>query len=185
MKKMSQAQAKLRRWFRRHGWLTSNTSTDEGFYIESPIHHKTGLVSKAVNPKTGKVQWYEDEARMGIELDRFLVNYVCIHIWERKVWLKGDWEHGLRHTYDPEDFGDWEEYNDGDWIDIPAEDIIKLADLIKAAQEDWLRGRKTKNHLNFMEGIAKKCDKDWIGRNSSYEEIKARYDRREEIDVAD
>ena len=49
---------------------------------------------------------------------------------------------------------------------------MRLAELIKAAQDDWLKVRPSKNHLTFMERIAKNCPIRWIGRNSSYEEIK-------------
>ena len=72
------------------------------------------------------------------------------------------------------DFDEWKRQPDA-VVQLPARDIVKLAELIHAAKEDWLKDRPNKRHLNFMERIAKSCGLRWIGVNSSYDEIKETY----------
>lgn len=168
-------QKQLRRWFQRHGWHTGNTPTSKGFYLESPIENRAG----GMHSQNGRE--YCNEAYLGVELDRFLCDHVTLEIYTRKHWwkkapnqLKPEEGIGGGYTHEPsDDFEDWPRH--GVYMNIPAQDIIKLAELIKAAQDDWNNGRKTKNHLNFMERIAKGCGIRWIGVNSSYDEIKWTY----------
>ena len=176
---MNEAQKKLRRWFQRHGWHTGNTPTGQGFYLESPVENCAGSIHRALDTKTGQVREYCWEAFAGIELDRFCCDYISLSIYERKHWWKRDLsvsaDDHTGYTWIPsDDFEPWPRQATAS-ISIPAHDIIKLAELIQAAKADWMAVRKTKNHLNFMERIAKSCGIRWIGVNSSYEEIKWTY----------
>lgn len=175
---MSDEQKKLRRWFRDHGWHTSDTPTGQGFYLESPIENCAGSTEWATDPKTGKDRLFSKERFLAVELDRFSCDYLTFQVFTRKHWWKRDpsiMEKDIGgYTWVPsDDFGEWPRW--GVSVNIPARDIVKMADLIKAAQADWMKCRKTKNHLNFMERIAKSCLIRWIGVNSSYDEIKWAY----------
>lgn len=178
---MSDVQKKLRRWFRDHGWHTCDTPTGQGFYLESPIENCAGMSYWGTDPKTGQRREWAKEAYLGVELDRFCCEYVTLQVFTRKHWwkpapdpLRPEENIGGGYSWEPsDDFEDWP--RNGVSVNIPAKDIIKMAELIKAAQADWMRGRKTKNHLNFMERISKSCLVRWIGVNSSYEEIKWTY----------
>lgn len=176
---MSEKQAKLRRWFQRHGWHTGNTPTGQGFWLKSPVENCAGGMYHAVDPETGKTRQFCWEREMGIELDRFNCDYVTISIYRRRHWYRRDPsiqenDHGGYSWVPSDDFEKWKRHADAS-INIPASDILKLAELIKEAQADWLRVRKSRRHLNFMERIAKSCCIRWIGVNSSYEEIKWTY----------
>jgi len=178
---MSGEQKRLRRWFRDHGWHTTDTPTGQGFYIKSPVENKAGLSHWGTDPETGERREYAKEAYLGVELDRFNCDHVTLEVFTRKHWwkpaqnpLKPEEGIGGGYSWEPsDDFEPWP--RNGVSVNIPAKDIIKMAELIKAAQADWMRGRKTKNHLNFMERISKSCLVRWIGVNSSYEEIKWDY----------
>lgn len=175
---MSAEQKKLRRWFRDHGWHTCDTPTGQGFYMESPVENGAGLGHWGTDPKTGQRREYAKEAYLGIELDRLCCDYVTLEIFTRKHWWKRDpsireGDIGGYPWVPSDDFEEWP--RNGVTMNIPARDIIKMADLIKAAQVDWMKGRKTKNHLTFMERISKSCLVRWIGVNSSYDEIKWTY----------
>lgn len=165
-------QKRIRRWFRRHGWRTSNTPTGQGVYIESPVHHKSGCIMYDIETK----ERYVEEAKLEVELDRFNCGYCTLWICHRKHFLERDHsvpDNGFWHSHVLSDrFSDWETAG---CVNVPAEDIIRLADLIRAAQEDWMDGRPSKNHRTFMERIADDCTPDWIGRNATYEGIKERY----------
>lgn len=176
---ISEKQKRLRRWFRDHGWHTSQTVSGHGFYLESPIHHQTGHLSIAVNPKTGKRQTYENEAVCTIGLDDNFVNQINLGVYMRKVWLC-DSSGVPIHRFAEEDFEDWPDYNNAYHISLPAEDILKLAELIKEAQDDWEKSNASvsKEWLAYTKRMAKQFTNNWIGRNSSYEIIKQRYDRR-------
>lgn len=178
---MSSEQKKLRRWFRDHGWHTSDTPTGQGFYLESPIENRAGGMHYAIDPATGEEREYSNEALLSVELDRFCVDHMTLEIRTRKHWWKKA-ENPLRpeenlgggYSWEPsDDFEDWP--RSAAYINIPAKDVIKMAELIKAAQADWMKGRKSKNHLNFMERISKSCLVRWIGVNASYDEIKWTY----------
>lgn len=176
---MSKEQARIRRWFQRHGWSTGNTPTGMGFYIESPVENEAGGMHSAFDTDTEKAREFCWEKYMDIELDRFNCDYVTISIHKRRHWWKQDpsipaGDHGGYRWVPSDDFEKWRRTPDAS-IDIPAADILKLAELIKEAQADWLRVRKSRKHLNFMERIAKSCCIRWIGVNSSYEEIKWTY----------
>lgn len=177
--KMSETQKKLREWFRRHRWHTVQTISGHGFYLESPIHHQSGALRVAVNPKTGKEQYYEDEAVCTIDLDDQFVNMINLGIYMRKVWLC-DSADGSVHRFAEEDFDEWPDYNDACHISLPAEDFLKLAELIKAAQADSERfnASVSKKWLAYTKRMAKTFTEDWIGRNASYENIKRRYSSR-------
>jgi len=177
MRAMSEAQKKLRAWFRRHKWQTGNTPTDQGFWMVSPVENKAGYMEHALDTKTGKIEEYSEERRMTLELDRFTCDYVTFELEKRKHWWRRDKyiaeDNHFGYTHVPsDDFSDWESAG---YINIPAEDILKLAELIKVAQKEWLDSRPSKNHLNYMEGIAKQCGPKWIGRNTTYDEIKWAY----------
>ena len=172
---MSEQQRRLRRWLRDHGWHTGTTPTGQGFYLESPVENCAGGMEWATDPETGKSRCYSKERLLTVELDRFNCEYLTIQVLNRKHWWKRD--PSIKdsdiggYTWVPsDDFEDWPRW--GDSVNIPARDILKMADLIRAAQADWMKGRKTKKHLNFMERIAKSCPIRWIGVNSSYDEIK-------------
>lgn len=176
--KMSDTQRKLRRWFRDHGWSTCDTPTRMGFCIESPVENDAGFLKWATDPKTGNSRAYAKESYLSVELDSFCLNYVTITIFTRKHWWKRD--SSIKeddvggYTWVPsDDFEDWPRR--GATVSIPAKDIIKMADLIKAAMDDSMRCRKSKNRMNFMERISKSCPVRWIGVNSSYDEIKWTY----------
>lgn len=175
---MGDKQRRLRKWFQRHGWHTSNTSTGQGFWLDSPVENCAGLVEWEFDEKTGEEREWCKERYLGVELDRFTCDTVCLSIHTRRHWWKRDPTakmDGTEYTWIPsDDFEEWNHQPDAS-IQLPARDIVKLAELIQAAQEDWLEGRPTKNHLNFMERIAKQCGTRWIGVNSSYEEIKETY----------
>ena len=169
-------QQRLRRWFQRHAWHTMNTPTNQGFYLASPIENSAGLMERARDPKTGEVREFARERCMDIELDRFNCSYVTFKIFERKHWWKRDPSVPANsisgYNWIPsDDFEDWPRQPTASYS-VPCEDALRLAELIKAAQDDWLKVRPSKNHLTFMERIAKNCPIRWIGRNSSYEEIK-------------
>lgn len=176
---MSEAQKRLRRWFQRHKWHTNDTPTGSGFYLSSPIENSAGLSQFAVDPKTGQRREYCIERNMDIELDRFCCDYVTISIYERKHWWKRDpsipdGEYSGYSWIPSDDFEEWPRHPNAS-INIPARDMVKLAELIQAAQADWLSKRKSKNHLNFMERISKQCLCRWIGVNASYDSIKWDY----------
>jgi len=175
---MGDRQRKLRKWFQRHKWHTCDTPSGKGFYIESPTENTAGLGNMGRDPKTNLPRKYAWEQYLGIELDRFTCDTVSFSIYRRKHWWKRDLTaktDGTEYTWVPsDDFDAWKRQPDAS-IQLPARDIVKLAELIQAAQEDWLKDRLTKNHLNFMERIAKQCTTRWIGVNSSYDEIKWTY----------
>lgn len=176
---MSAEQKKLRRWFRDHGWHTSDTPTGHGFYMESPVENSAGLMHWGEDAKTGQKREYAKESYIGIELDRFCCDHVTLEVFTRKHWWKRDPSVnenciGGGYSWVPsDDFEEWP--RNGITVNIPAMDIIKMAELIKEAQADWMKCRKSKRHLNFMERIAKSCPIRWIGVNSSYDEIKWTY----------
>ena len=154
---IGEAQKKLRAWFRRHGWRTDTTPTGNGFHLETPVQNDAGLTK--IFWEDGKKLEYCREIFASIELDRFNCDYVTFTLYARKHWWKpatDRFPEGWKgYSFVPsDDFSEWER-KDGSWFSIPARDIIKLAELIKAAQADWMQGRKTKNHLNFMERIAR------------------------------
>ncbi len=166
---MSKAQKKLRQWFQRHGWHTANTPTGLGFYMESPVENRAGGMRRSVDPKTGEKREYCNEAYLGVELDRIFCDHLTFEIFTRKHWWKRDPsiaedDHGGYTWVPSDDFEDWP--RNGVTVNIPTEDILKLADLIRAAQAEWMEGRK---------GISKHCLVRWIGVNSSYTEIKWTY----------
>lgn len=175
---IGEKQRKLRRWFQRHGWHTCDTPTKRGFWLDSPVENCAGYAEYAFDPKTNLVRAYAWEKYLEIELDRFTCDTVSLSIYKRRHWWKRDLTakpDGTEYTWIPsDDFDEWKHQPDA-YIQLPARDIVKLAELIQTAQEDWLKGRPTKNHLNFMERIAKSCGTRWIGVNSSYEEIKETY----------
>lgn len=175
---MGDQQRKLRKWFRRHGWRTAQTPTGNGFWLDSPVENCAGLGEWGYDEKTGKNRGCRKERYLGVELDRFSCDTVCLSIYTRRHWWKRDQTaktDGSEYTWIPsDDFDEWKRQPDAS-IQLPARDIVKLAELIQAAQEDWLKDRPSKNHLNFMERIAKSCNTRWIGVNSSYDEIKGTY----------
>lgn len=171
---ISETQKKIRKWFRRHGWKTAQTPTDNGFILTSPVENCAGYAYSLVDKNTGKEKVFCWEKMLDIELDRFNCDFVNFsiykrrHIWKKDPTAKTD---GSEYTWIPSDeFEEWTIKPES--IDIPVQDILKLAELIKAAQEDWLSERPTKRHLNIMEHIAKTCKIRWIGVNSNYLEIK-------------
>ena len=175
---MGDQQRKLRKWFRRHGWRTAQTPTGNGFWLDSPVENCAGLGEWGYDEKTGKNRDCCKERYLGVELDRFSCDTVCLSIYTRRHWWKRDQTaktDGSEYTWIPsDDFDEWKRQPDAS-IQLPARDIVKLAELIQAAQEDWLKDRPSKHHMNFMERIAKQCETRWIGVNSSYEEIKQTY----------
>ena len=175
---MGDKQRKLRKWFQQHGWHTANTPTGQGFWLDSPVENCAGLGEWGYDEKTGVNRDCCKERYLGVELDRFTCDTISISIYTRRHWWKRDptaKTDGTEYTWIPsDDFDEWKRQPDA-CIQLPACDIVKLAELIQAAQEDWLKGRPTKNHLNFMERIAKRCGTRWIGVNSSYDEIKETY----------
>ena len=163
---MNEAQKKLRKWFRRHGWHTAQPSTGNGFWLWSPVEHKYSTIHYDKSEKTPFVK----ETQCVIELDRDTCDYITLKMKERKMRVYCNAQtNTTEYRYNEEDFGEWEE---GPYIDLPAEDILKLAELIKAAQEDWASGRPSKNHLRFFERIAKSCMPFWVGRNCTYKSLK-------------
>ena len=181
MKQIGEKQRKLRKWFRRHGWHTADTPTRRGFWLDSPIENCAGCGEWGYDEKTGTHREFAWERYLDVELDRFTCDTVAISIYKRRHWWKRDLTaktDGTEYTWVPsDDFDEWERQPDA-IIQLPARDIVKLAELIQAAQEDWLKDRPTKNHLNFMERIAKSCTTRWIGVNSSYDEIKETYSNK-------
>lgn len=175
---MGDKQRKLRKWFQRHKWHTADTPTGHGFWLDSPVENCAGLGEWGYDEKTGGDRDCCKERYLGVELDRFTCDTVCLSIYTRRHWWKRDLTaktDGSEYTWIPsDDFEEWKRQPDAS-IQLPARDIVKLAELIQAAQEDWLKDRPTKNHLNFMERIAKNCTTRWIGVNSSYDEIKETY----------
>jgi len=175
---MGDKQRKLRKWFQRHKWHTADTPTGHGFWLSSPIENCAGNAEYARDPKTNLPREFAWERMLGVELDRFTCDTVTFSIYKRRHWWKRDptaKTDGTEYTWIPsDDFDEWKRQPDAS-IQLPARDIVKLAELIQAAQEDWSKGRPSKNHLNFMERIAKQCDTRWIGVNSSYDEIKQTY----------
>ena len=175
---MGDQQRKLRKWFQRHGWHTADTPTERGFWLRSPIENCAGLGEYGRDPETNLPREFAWERCLDIELDRLTCDTVTFSIYKRRHWWKRDLtakKDGTEYTWIPsDDFEEWNHQPDAS-IQLPARDIVKLAELIQAAQEDWLKVRPTKNHLNFMERIAKQCGVRWIGVNSSYEEIKETY----------
>ena len=175
---MGNQQRKLRKWFRRHGWRTAQTPTGHGFWLDSPVENCAGLGEWGYDEKTGKNRDCCKERYLGVELDRFTCDTVCLSIYTRRHWWKRDQTaktDGSEYTWIPsDDFEEWKHQPDAS-IQLPARDIVKLAELIQSAQEDWLKDRPSKHHLNFMEWISKSCGVRWIGVNSSYEEIKQTY----------
>ena len=175
---IGEKQRKLRKWFQRHGWHTANTPTGQGFWLDSPVENCAGLGEWGYDEKTGENRCCCKERYLGVELDRFTCDTISIsiytrrHRWKRDPTAKTD---GTEYTWIPSDDFDECNHQQDASIQHPARDIGKLAELIKAAQEDWMKCRPTKNHLNFMERIAKSCVTRWIGVNSSYEEIKETY----------
>lgn len=175
---MGDKQRKLRKWFQRHKWHTDDTPTGRGFWLGSPIENCAGCMEYARDPKTNNPREFAWERYLGVELDRFTCDTVTFSIYKRRHWWERDpfaKTDGTEYTWVPsDDFDKWNIQPDAS-VTLPARDIVKLAELIQAAQEDWMEGRPTKNHLNFMERIAKNCEVLWIGVNSSYDEIKHSY----------
>lgn len=170
---LSEKSKRLRKWFQRHKWHTSNTPTGSGFFLESPVMSCAGIMHTEKN--TGKeFNW---EHCIAIELDRFNCAYLTFRIFSRKHYWKRDLRvpnNGFWYSTVPSDeFSEWK--NDAVYMNIPAIDILKLAEMIKASQNDMVAKRPEKNHHGFMERAIKKCGIRWLGRNSSYEEIKKTY----------
>lgn len=126
-----------------------------------------------------KGRYYCKEAYAEIELDRFTCESVSIQIFERKHYYNGSMN-GKEPCVPSDDFSEWTRHTETASISLPAKDIMKLAEIIRAAQAEWMQGRPSKNHLNFMERIAKCCKLYWIGVNATYETIKAEYGERGE-----
>lgn len=163
---MNEAQKKLRKWLRRHGWNTAQPPTGNGFWLWSPVEHKYSTVHYDKSEKTPFVK----ELQCVIELDRFTCDYVTLRIEERKMRAyRNAQTNDIEYRYNEEDFEEWEESPN---INLPAEDILKLAELIKAAQEDWANDRPSKHYLRFDERIAKSCMPFWVGRNCTYKSLK-------------
>ena len=162
----------LRKWFQRHKWHTCNTPTGSGFFAESPVMNCAGMIHFEKDTKR-EFSW---EHYMSVELDRFNCEYLSFLIFSRKHYWKRDPRvpgNGFWYNTVPSDeFSEWDNGNEAVYMSIPARDIIRLAEMVKAAQEDWLAKRPTRKHMNFMERISKNCGVHWIGRNSSYEKIK-------------
>ncbi len=175
---MSEEQRKLRCWFQRHGWLTSNTPTGSGVYLESPVENGAGLSYVARDPVTNQLREFAWEKFAGIEVDRFSCEYVTIAIRQRRHWWKRDTsipegEHRGYSWIPSDEFEEWKRQPDAT-VNIPARDIIKLAELIQATQKDWCRIRKRKYSPTVFMRL-KNCLVRWIGVNSSYEEIRWTY----------
>lgn len=172
---MNEAQKKIRSWFRRHKWSTNNTPTGYGFYLESPTESCSGTVAEAIDPETGRKRRYVLERYLAIEMDRFTCAYLTLSIYTRKHWLKRDpsvpdgtgfgfpWIHS-------DDFEPWPD-RPAATFNIPARDVLKLAELVKAAGEDF-GGRPG---VSFMERIARGCGPDWIGVNTDYRSLAYAY----------
>jgi hypothetical protein len=174
---ISDAQKKLRTWFQRHGWHTNNTSTGWGFWLNSPVENNAGLMYKDINPETGEKQEYCKEKCLGVELDRFDCKYVSFIIYERKHWWKKDptaKNDMTEYTTVPSDeFGEWKGIPSAS-ISIPAKDIVKMAELILAAQKEYKEEFPDRNP-NDLNRETNSCIPRWIGVNSSYEEIENIY----------
>lgn len=161
---MNKNEKRLRKWLQRNKWHTSNTPTGRGFYIESPIENSAGSVYRGYDPKTKQNREYAWERFLGIELDRFTCDYVSLSIHKRKHWWKRDNsvpEHDcFGYSWVPSD--DFDEWVCDSYINIPADDILKIAELIKATRESFKPSSKRswKTHLRF------------IDRNTGYADIK-------------
>lgn len=153
---------KLKRWFGKHGWNYS------GYYFESPIHHGCGFAF--TDPRTGKIkEEWNKESYASFDIGRDAV-YVRIH--ERKHLYKRDEsvpDDGFWHSFVPSDeFTDWEEKG---YTAIPAEDILKLAEMITARQKEYCECRGQRYNYNDFKIRKNKGDK-FINRNYSYDELK-------------
>ena len=174
---IGERQRRLRRWMRRHGWHTANTPTGQGFYAESPTENCAGGLYLG-DHGAGAKRYFCWERFLGVELDRINCDYVTFSIFKRRHW----WQRGTVREWEPSDeFDEWKRNPDAA-VNIPARDVVKLAEMILAAQEDWNQGRPSKHHLTYMELIAKRCPIRWIGVNSSYEEIKRVYGNKRKED---
>ena len=150
---IGEKQRKLRKWFQRHGWHTANTPTGQGFWLDSPVENCAGLGEWGYDEKTGENRDCCKERYLGVELDRFTCDTVSISIYTRRHWWKRDptaKTDGTEYTWIPsDDFEEWKHQPDAS-IQLPARDIVKLAELIQAAQEDWLECRPSKEGAGTM-----------------------------------
>ena len=175
---MSKIQKRLRDWFRRRGYHTGNTPTDQGFWLESPVMNNAGSMHSFVD-EDGMRKKFCWEYKTDYELDRFCCDYLTIKLYRRKhIWKRDPnvpFKRGCSMGYSHIPSDDFTEWEDCGYYNMPIGDVFKLSELCKVAYDEWLSVRKTKNHLNFMERISKSCGIRWIGRNSSYDDIKWTY----------
>lgn len=175
---MTEKEKSLRKWFQRHGWHTNSTPTGSGFYMESPICSGAGSIHYAINPQTGNKEEYSSESFVGIELDRYECKYVSINCYKRKQWWKKDNtvpNNGFWYSTVPSDeFSEWE---DAGYTCIPAEDILKIAEMITESQKEYCRIRKKKYSPGMFSAAKEKCAR-WIKRNTSYDSIKWDYSNK-------
>ncbi|ADL36000.1 hypothetical protein bpr_II060 (plasmid) [Butyrivibrio proteoclasticus B316] len=169
---MNETEKKLRAWFRRKAYSTGNTPTNNGFYLLSPVYNNAGTLYDAVD-ENGKHITYVNETYASIELDRFSCSYLHFtpytrkHIWDK---IKDPKQWNGERVVPSDKFTEWES---GHSIVIPAEDIIKMAELIKASQEEYCRARDMKTSKIKLSPYAK-----LIGRTTSYEKIKKDYGQK-------
>ena len=125
---MNETEKKLRAWFRRKAYSTGNTPTNNGFYLLSPVYNNAGTLYDAVD-ENGKHITYVNETYASIELDRFSCSYLHFtpytrkHIWDK---IKDPKQWNGERVVPSDKFTEWES---GHSIVIPAEDIIKMAEL--------------------------------------------------------
>lgn len=165
---------KLKNNLRRRGWSVRNTPTGTGFYIESPTLSSAGL-NHVFTDKDGIKREYSKESFAAMELDRFNCKGVSIRVYERKHFWERDKsvpDNGFWYSHVPSDkFSKWEEKG---YTEIPAEDFLKIAELITESQKQYCLDRK-KNYSPSLFRIVKNMGSRWLSRNSSHEEIKETY----------
>ena len=163
LRKSTEQIKKIKRWLGKRGWNYS------GSYYESPVYDNGGFCF--TDPSTGEItkQWSEESyasfciepSVVGIKLCKRK------HIYKRDESVPND---NFWHSFVPSDeFTEWEEKG---YAAIPAEDILKLAELIIAHQKEYCEIRDIHSNPSDFKITKKNKQHQFIGRTTTYEEIK-------------
>ena len=90
---MSKTQARLRRWFRDHGWSTGSTPTGRGAFLETPSFKGANYVGSINSdgtqvPEDKQYRWHTEYTAQ-MEIDRFGRDLLEINVFKNTVFTAG------------------------------------------------------------------------------------------------